>query len=306
MIKTSSNVPTLRQLQYLIALEKAGNFRRAAEACFVTQPTLSAGIFEIEKLLGLPVLDRSQHKKLIFTAFGLEVLATAKAIMPRLENLSHIAQQMSKPLSGDIRLGLIPTMAPYLLPTLLPALQKNFPNIDFQIVEAMSAQLVSKLEESTLDIALMAFPYETPNLKQQIFFEEPFLCASQKKTFKKNQKLTLKDLDAHKLLLLEDGHCLRDHALSACKMQDINDKKTLSATSLLTIIQMVSQGHGITLLPQMVVDHGALPKELELHSFKNTAKSTSPSRKIGATWRGENPRASDIMAILDEMTKILK
>ncbi len=296
-----NNVPTLRQLQYLIALEKTGNFRRAADMCFVTQPTLSAGIAEMEKLLGLDVLDRSQHKKLIFTPFGLEVLTTAKAIMPRLESLSHMAQQMSKPLSGDIRLGLIPTMAPYLLPTLLPALQNNFPNIDFQIVEAMSATLVTKLEESALDIALMAFPYETPNLKQKIFFDEPFLCASQKKTFKTKQKLTLNNLDAHKLLLLEDGHCLRDHALSACKMQNNEDKKTLSATSLLTIIQMVSQGHGITLLPQMVIDHGALPKRLDLHAFE----SPPPSRKIGAAWRAENPRASDINAILMKAEAIL-
>ncbi|HPF79269.1 MAG TPA: hydrogen peroxide-inducible genes activator [Alphaproteobacteria bacterium] len=294
-------LPTIRQMQYLLTLYETRNFRRAAEICHITQPTLSAAIKEMEILLGLPVLDRSRKKSVIFTAFGEEVIDTAKTIMPQLDHLIDKAKQMAQPLSGPMRLGLIPTIAPYLLPDILPDLQKKFRNIDFQIVEDMSANLIKKLHAGKIDMAVLAFPYETDGLNQMTFFEEPFYCAVQKGVFSKDQKLTLSDLDNHKLLLLEDGHCLRDHALSACKMQDIEDKKTLSATSLLTLIQMVSQGYGITLLPEMVLNHGVVPKNLSLHSFKKPV----PSRKIGVLWRQKDPHEKDIKTVIREMKAVL-
>jgi len=294
-------LPTIRQMQYLLTLYETRNFRRAAEICHITQPTLSAAIKEMEILLGLPVLDRSRKKSVIFTAFGEEVIDTAKTIMPQLDHLIDKAKQMAQPLSGPMRLGLIPTIAPYLLPDILPDLQKKFRNIDFQIVEDMSANLIKKLHAGKIDMAVLAFPYETDGLNQMTFFEEPFYCAVQKGVFSKDQKLTLSDLDNHKLLLLEDGHCLRDHALSACKMQDIEDKKTLSATSLLTLIQMVSQGYGITLLPEMVLNHGVVPKNLSLHGFKKPV----PSRKIGVLWRQKDPHEKDIKTVIREMKAVL-
>jgi LysR family hydrogen peroxide-inducible transcriptional activator len=200
-----------------------------------------------------------------------------------------------------MRLGLIPTIAPYLLPDILPDLQKTFKNVEFQIIEDMSANLVEKLHSGAIDIALMAFPYETKDLNQLTFFEEYFYCAAQEGTFKKDQKLALHDLDDHKLLLLEDGHCLRDHALSACKLQNIEDQKALSATSLQTLIQMVSQGYGITLLPEMVLNQGIIPKNVTLHAFKKPA----PYRTIGVAWRQKDPRELDITTIIVKMKSIL-
>lgn len=294
-------LPTIRQMQYLLMLHKAMNFRRAAELCHITQPTLSAAIKEMESLLGLPVLDRSRKKRVVFTPFGLEVVETAQKIMPQLDQLTDKAKHMAQPLSGPMRLGLIPTIAPYLLPDILPDLQKTFENIEFQIIEDMSANLIKRLHAGEIDIAIMAFPYETKDLNQLTFFEEPFYCAAKKGFFEKDKKLTLQDLDSQKLLLLEDGHCLRDHALSACKLQDVQDKKTLSATSLLTLIQMVAQGYGITLLPEMVLNQGVIPKNTSLHAFKKPV----PSRKIGVAWRQKDPQETDIITIITKMKSIL-
>lgn len=294
-------LPTIRQMQYLLMLFEVKNFRRAAELCHITQPTLSAAVKEIEFLLGLPILDRSRKKRVVFTPFGLEVIETAKKIIPQLDQLIDTARRLGKPMSGPMRLGLIPTIAPYLLPDILPGLQKTFKNVEFQIIEDMSANLVEKLHSGAIDIALMAFPYETKDLNQLTFFEEYFYCAAQKGSFKKDQKLTINDLDNHKLLLLEDGHCLRDHALSACKLQNIKDQKALSATSLQTLIQMVSQGYGITLLPEMVLNQGIIPKNVTLHAFKKP----TPTRKIGVTWRQKDPRELDITTIIVKMKSTL-
>ena len=291
--------PTLRQLQYLLQLHETMSFSRAADLCYVTQPTLSAAIQEMENLLGLPLLDRSRRKQVVFTAFGLEVVATAKKIMPFVDELSDKAKQMSQPLSGPIRLGLIPTIAPYLLPKILPALQKSFPNIAFQITEDLTANLLTKLHEGIIDIALMAFPYDTPNLNQKIFFEEPFYCAAKPDTYKK-QKLTLKDLSDQNVLLLEDGHCLRDHALSACKLENLEAPKSLSATSLQTLIQMVAQGYGVTLLPEMYIKQGLIPPKVKTFAFQKPI----PTRKIGVAWRQRDPLEQDIAAITSKIQVI--
>lgn len=291
------NYPSLRQFQYLLALEKTRNFRKAALECNITQPTLSAAIKEMENILGLPVLDRGQHKKLIFTPFGQEVLASAKTLIPTLDTLITKAEQKRQPLSGPFRLGVIPTVAPYYLPNILPKLQKAFPKIEWQITEGMSADLVTKMNDGDLDLAIIAFPYETPDLNQKVFFDEEFICAAPKGVFKSNKKLSLKDLDKKDLLLLQDGHCLRDHALSVCKLQTKQDERALSATSLQTLIQMVAQGYGITLLPKMVVEHGALPKKIDLHAFKRPI----PSRKIGVIWRGSAPQISTIQAVIQKI-----
>lgn len=295
------NLPTLRQMQYLLMLHETKNFGRAAELCHVTQPTLSAGIQEMESLLGLPVLDRSRRKKVIFTVFGLQVIETTKEIMPTLDELIDKAKRMAQPLSGPIRLGLIPTIAPYILPKLLPELNENFENIDFQIVEDLTDNLIDKLHEGKIDIALMAFPYETPNLNQQIFFEESFYCAAKSDTYDK-ESLDLQDLKNKDILLLEDGHCLRDHALSACKLEDTGKKGALSATSLQTLIQMVDQGYGITLLPEMVIKQGMIPKNVKLHPFHN---DPTPNRQIGVAWRQKDPLEDDILIIIEKMAEIL-
>lgn len=294
-------LPTIRQLQYLLMLSEAMNFHRAAELCHITQPTLSAAIREMENLLGLDVLDRSRRKVVVFTPFGLEVIETAKKIIPHLKSLKAQAQRMAEPLSGPMRIGLIPTIAPYLLPDFLPKLQKSFKNIDFQIVEDMSAGLIDKLHNGIIDFAIMAFPYETKDLNQLTLFEEPFYCAAKPQDFDNTKKLSLQDLQEYRILLLEDGHCLRDHALSACQLQESKDKRTFSATSLLTLIQMVDQGYGITLLPEMSIKQGLIPKGVELYRFQ----SPPPVRKVGVCWRKKDPQEIDILKVMQTLEKIL-
>lgn len=295
-----NHTPTLKQLQYLLKLNDTRNFRQAAELCHITQPSLTAAIQELENLLGLPVLDRSQRKKVVFTAFGEQVLKTARSVVRDMNALSEQAKMMSKPLSGPMRLGLIPTIAPYLLPQILPPLQKQFPDMDFQITEDLSNSLIEKLHGGKIDIAIMAFPFETPDLNQQIFFEEPFFCAANNNRYKK-QKLKLGDLDNQNVLLLEDGHCLRDHALSACKLQDIHKQKSFSATSLQTLVQMVQQDYGITLLPEMVVQNGLIPNKVSVHAFQNPV----PTRKIGAAWRKKDPLAQDLNIVIKHLKSVL-
>lgn len=296
-----SALPTLRQLQYLLMLRKTMNFRRAAELCFITQPTLSAAIREMENLLGVDVLDRSRRKVVVFTPFGLQVVETANKIVPHVESLKTKAQRMKEPLSGPMRIGLIPTIAPYLLPDFLPTFQKSFKNIDFQIIEDVSAGLIEKLHSGLIDFAIMAFPYETENLNQMTLFEEPFYCAAKPQTFDKKDKISPHDLQGKKILLLEDGHCLRDHALSACYLQAPKDKKTLSATSLLTLIQMVDQGYGITLLPEMSIKQGLIPKNVEIFPFKSPA----PARKIGVCWRKKDPQEINILTVMQMLETTL-
>lgn len=297
-----NNHPTLKQLKYLLALAEHKNFRKAAESCNISQPTLSAAIKEMENLMGADVLDRSRHKKVIFTPFGEDAIMCAKTIMPTLNTLKESAKNMSTPLSGPIRLGLIPTIAPFLIPNILPLLQKEYPKIEWQIIEDISAALVERMDAGRLDLAILAFPYEIGNLAHKVFFEEEFICAAQKNTFGKKKTIQLNDLEDKKLLLLEDGHCLRDHALSACKLQHKREERALSATSMQTLVQMVGHGYGITLLPQMMVKAGAMPKNVELFRFK----SPKPTRKIGIIWRVNSPNILDLKDIIRKLEKSLK
>jgi len=287
--------PTFKQLQYLIALSTEPNFAKAAAKCFVSQSTLSAGLMEMENLLGQKVLNRGR-KKTTLTPFGQEVLKTAQNVTAQMNALTARAQSLSAPLSGPFRLGLIPTIAPYLLPQILPPLQKQFPNLEFQIVENLTATLMNKLNEGALDLAILAFPYDTAPLNQMIFKHEEFFAAAPKGTFK-NKKIKIDDLKSQQLLLLEDGHCLRDHALSACKIPAGNEQKNLSATSLQTLIQMAAQGGGVTMLPAMVTQYGAMPKALEIKPFH----SPKPTRQIGAAWDDKAQSIDTITAVLQAL-----
>ena len=301
-----SYYPTIRQIQYLLALYEFKNFRKAAESCFVTQPTLSAAMQELEQGLGVPVLDRSQRKKVVFTAFGLQVIEKSKEIMLLMDDLLSMAQNQAEPFSGVMRLGLIPTIAPFLLPVILPALQKKFPKMQFQITESMSTELVEKTENGEVDLAIMAFPYDAKSLKINEFYEERFVCAAPYAVFEKNVHITFGDLQEKDILLLDDGHCLRDHAMAACQLDqfssDQTHKKTFSATSLQTILQMVSQGFGLTLLPQMMVDNFPIPEGVFLHQFVDPV----PTRKIGVAWRASNPQIQNIKGVNEFLKNLLK
>ena len=295
------NLPTLRQLQYLTALHEVKSFGKAATICHVTQPTLSQAIIEMETILGAKVLDRSKRKVVAFTAFGLEVIQTTQNIMPELEAMMDSARQTQEPLSGVMRFGIIPTIAPYLLPSFLPNLQKQFPKMEFQIIEDMSHHLIENLEDGKIDIALMALPFDTKHFNTTSLFKEEFLCAAPKGVFKKDQKLNIADLDEQNLLLLQDGHCLRDHILSACHKTDMASNQPLKATSLQTLIQMVGQGYGLTLLPAMVAEQRNIPKNVVLHHFKNP----KPTREIGLVWQGNSYKSANITALIKHLKKHL-
>ena len=289
--------PTIRQLAYLIALQDEKSFSAAAEICHVTQSTLSAGIKELETVLGQRLVNRRGRRSTL-TAFGAEVAARARIILDETDSLMARAKKMGAPMTGIFRLGVIPTIAPYLLPEILPLLHKEFPDLELQLHEDLSERLLARLDQGRLDAVLMAFPYETPGLEQKILFEEAFLLASPK-TRKLPRTLTVKDLRPDDLLLLEDGHCLRDHALSACKLPAQKTRKTFSATSLSTLIQMVENGFGVTLLPEMAVKTGGITQKTRLTRFKKPV----PTREIGLAWAKNSPQEENIRILAKTLKK---
>lgn len=281
-------LPTLRQMQYLIALNDEKSFSKAADICHVTQSTLSAGIKEMENILGQPVIDRSK-RKVILTPLGLEMLGHSETIIERAKKMMARAKIFEAPMSGPLRLGVIPTIAPFLLPDILPRAQKQFPRLELEIYEDMSDRLIDRLNNGAIDLALMAFPFDTPGLSQELLFDEEFHLAVPKNRAFSNKKITPNDLDPGELLLLEDGHCLSDHALSACDIQLPKRRRAYSASSLQTLMQMVVSGYGITLIPDMAITAHAVPKEIKLIKFESPA----PSRQIGLCWRTGSAQVED-------------
>lgn len=297
------HLPTLRQMQYLIALADHGGFARAAAECAVTQSTLSGGIRDMEDILRAPVIDRTNRKTVRLTPLGEDVLREARDVVARMESLTVRAQRKGKPLAWPLRMGIIPTIAPYLLPRLLKPLQAALPALELHIHEMRSAQIVEQIQAGAMDFALMAFPYDTKDLHRQPVYSEKFVCAAPPGAFPGKKTVTMKDLEDEKLLLLEDGHCLRDHALAACKFRPATEARTLGAASLATLKQLVTQGYGITLLPDMAVkDNPMLPRDLRLLPFSAGA----PVRQIGFAWKKEGLRAPDITLVVKHAAKILK
>ncbi len=290
--------PSLRQLSYLIAIDEEGSFIAAAQNCAVTQSTLSAGIKELENILGQPLVIRDR-KRAGLTPLGLETVEKAKQILEDTDRIVSRAKLMDEPLSGPLRLGVIPTIAPYMLPDILPRITKSFSRLELQLFENLTDHLLEALHKNQIDIALMAFPYDTPGLTQHILFEERFFAAMPESAAMKGKSLNIKDLEADKLLLLEDGHCMRDHALSACDLQIPKQRKTFSATSLPTIIQMVRAGFGMTLLPEMACKPETLPDDITLMPFMD---KNPPSRQIGLAWRINDPRRADYETLAKSIT----
>ncbi|MCB9990787.1 MAG: LysR family transcriptional regulator [Rhodospirillales bacterium] len=280
-------LPTIRQLQYLSALAEQGSFSKAALYCNVTQSTLSAGIKELESLLNQQLVNRSR-KQVTLTAFGKSIMDEAKTILAHAGNITARARALGKPLSGPLRMGIIPTIAPYLLPDILPGLQKQFPDLELQLTEDQSARITDQLRRDSLDLILLAFPYDTPGMVQTTLFEEPFYIACPKNTWHGKTPASMKDLENQDMLLLEEGHCLRDHALAACRFRAKAGRETFNATSLPTLIQFVQHGYGMTLLPEMAIKGGA-PKNVEIIPFG----TPQPTRKIGVAWRKNHPQEKD-------------
>lgn len=288
------NLPTIRQMQYLVALKEELSFSRAAHVCAVTQSTLSAGIKELENILGHPVIDRSK-RKVIFTALGQDIVQESRDIIEKAQRITERANQLSAPMTGPMRLGVIPTIAPYLLPDILPVIKQKYPHLELQLYEDMSERLIDALRRGDIDVALIAFPFDTPDTTQKLLFEEDFFLAVPRGRPMPFDIKNIKpdDLDPGELLLLEEGHCLSDHALSACGLQLPKRRKAYSATSLSTLLQMVASGYGITLVPDMAVKARTIPHNVDILNFANP----SPRRQIGFCWRPGSPRIQDFLRL---------
>lgn len=245
------SIPTLKQLRYFLALVEIKHFGRAAESCFVSQSAFSIAIQEMEKLLNVQLVDRT-NRSVTITDIGKEVATQARLTMNSMESLVETAQSSLSPLSGKLKLGIIPTIAPFLLPRLLPELRKSYPELQLYLVEDTTARVHQKLLDGELDIIVIALPIALRGIEIHSLFQDPFhlACRSRSKLIDPSS-YTIDKLAQESILLLEDGHCLRDHALEACQIKDINQVSSFAASSLLTLIEMVDADMGITFLPEM-------------------------------------------------------
>jgi LysR family hydrogen peroxide-inducible transcriptional activator len=285
-------LPTLRQLQYLKLLAEHGSFSRAAEAAHVTQPTLSAGVQELEKILGAPVVDRNRSG-VILTAAGEEAVARAGAILAQADDLVQAARGASQPLAGRLRLGVIPTIAPFLLPRALPALRRRYPKLRLFLREDQTSRLIQALRGGALDAALIALPYDMSGLDWAHVDDDELLAA-----FPANHPLTASKriaperMRGEELILLEDGHCLREHVLTACGLPPPrgDDEESFAATSLPTLVQMVGSGLGVSFLPAMAVEAGlADAAQVAVRPLE----SDHAAREIVVAWRAGSSRAAE-------------
>lgn len=288
-------LPSMKQLEYLTALVETRHFGQAAERCNVTPSTLSAGIRDLEAVLGVVVAERTKRSVLI-APVGLAVAERARRILRDAEDLMALAAAEKEPMTGDVRLGAIPTVGPFVLPRLLPAVAAEYPALRLYLREDQTASLVARLRAGELDVVLLALPTDTENLTVRVLFEDPFLFACNAgHPFAGHAAISDEDLADQPLLLLEEGHCLRSHSLEACKLDKSAARVQFEATSLQTLVQMAAMGLGVTLLPQMAVDAGiaAMPG-LRLIPLARPA-----ARQIGLVWRASSPRATAFEALAD-------
>ena len=284
-----THLPTTKQLRYFVALEQYEHFGKAAESCFVSQPAFSVAIKELENMLNIQLVDRT-NKNVTVTSLGRDVARQARVVLRELEDLVEMAKGNQLPLTGPLKLGVIPTIAPFLLPRLLPALRAEFPDLRLYLKEDLTERIYERLMDGELDLILIALPYELRNTTDMVLFEDRFYLAHQQNsTLIRPGDYDLNDLPSDSILLLEDGHCLRDHALSACNIKNVDKVSNITATSLLTLVQMVDADLGITYLPEMAVNSSLL---------KNTRIKTTPmepgsSRQIGLVWRKASTRQDE-------------
>lgn len=284
-------LPTLKQLQYLAALHEHGHFGRAADACFVTQSTLSAGIRELESLLGIMLVERTR-RVVRFTPLGDRIVERAHRVLREAEELAGLAAAAGAPLSGELRMSVIPTIAPFLLPTLLPRLRAERPELQLYLREEPSAAACDSLHHGQVDCVLLALPYACGDIETETLFEDRLVIAMPAAEAAATDTLPMSPdaLDPDRLLLLEDGHCLKDHALAVCNRPELRASARMMGTSLHTLVQMVDNGLGVTLLPQMAIDAGILDRtRVETRPIE----ATRDSRTIALVWRRNSPRVTE-------------
>jgi len=289
-------LPTLRQLAYLVELSERLNFRVAAEAQFVTQSTLSAGIKELETVLGVQLVERD-NRNVRLTAIGEDVAARAKGLLAAATDLAEASRAAARPLSGPLRLGAIPTIAPYLLPRVLPGLRRAYPELKLYLREDVTRVLLERLRAGGLDVALIALPFETGDLHVRELFRDEFSLVTREGDRAAGPKgVAVGKIDPGDLLLLEEGHCLRDHAIAACGPRRGPWESRVEATSLTTLIQMVEGGLGVTLLPGITLQAGIL-KGTRL--VARPLSAPAPARTLALVARRTSPRRRDADLLAD-------
>ncbi len=281
-------LPTIKQLQYLIALRDYGHFGKAAESCFVTQSTLSASLRELETLVGVTLVERTR-RVVRFTPLGLRISDKARRVLREAEELADMARAEGLPLTGELRMGVIPTIAPFLLPAILPRLRARWPDLKLFLREETSQAACDALHRGQLDCVLLAAPYPCGDVELVDLFEDELLLAFPPH---ENPPLSIAAdaIDEQRLLLLEDGHCLKDHALAACNRPQLRAEARMLGTSLHTLVQMVDNGLGLTLVPQMAVSAGILNGT---GIVTRRLDATVTSRRIALAWRKGSPRAAE-------------
>lgn len=292
----------IRDLQYLVALAEHKHFSKAAEACFVSQPTLSTQIKKLEDELGVVLFERAPRQVMI-TPIGEAIVARARTVLHDVAQIKRLARQSLNPETGTLTLGVFPTLAPYLLPHLVPALQASHPDLELLLVEEKTNKLIELMRQGSIDTALLALPLLDDDMHATQLFTEPFMAATPKNhPLARKKKLKLDDLNNLPLLLLEEGHCLRDQALDVCHMAGTSEREGFRATSLETLRQMVAAGVGITLLPQLAVT-APVPQSPNIRLIP--FQSPQPHRQIALVWRASSAMSGFLQQLSDTIKQHL-
>jgi LysR family transcriptional regulator, hydrogen peroxide-inducible genes activator len=284
----------LKDLRYLVAVADTRHFGRAAERSFVSQPTLSAQLKKLEEYLGVQLIERAP-KRVALTAAGEAIVERARRILEASEEIIELARGHRDPLAGRLKLALLPTIGPYLLPNVAAKLRKQLPRLELMLYEYQTDTMLEKLHSGEIDVGILAMPVPMDGLDSQVLYREPFTVAMPTgHRLSAKPSIKVEDLSHETLLLLEDGHCLRDQALELCSGTDVNEKQDFRATSLETLRQMVAAGVGITLLPELA-GRGAYGNARGV-AIRPFAKPV-PTRTIGAVWRKSSARREAIVAL---------
>jgi LysR family hydrogen peroxide-inducible transcriptional activator len=289
-------LPTLKQLQYLVALHDHGHFGRAADACFVTQSTLSAGLRDLESLIGVTLVERTR-RVVRFTPMGERFVDKARRVLREAEELGDLARAAGRPLTGEMRMSVIPTIAPFILPRMLPRLRQDYPDLKLFLREEPSAAACDGLHNGRTDCVLLALPYACGEVASAPLFDDRLFVAFQQSGSEPPPAVyPAADIDETRLLMLEDGHCLKDHALAACNRPELRAEATMMGTSLHTVVQMVDHGLGLTILPEMAIQAGILE---HTSIVARPLAAEHAVRRIALVWRRASPREPDFRLMAD-------
>ncbi|MBV8686961.1 MAG: hydrogen peroxide-inducible genes activator [Alphaproteobacteria bacterium] len=283
-------LPTLKQLQYLVTLHDHGHFGKAAESCFVTQSTLSASLRELESLIGVTLVERTR-RVVRFTPLGIRIVEKARRVLREAEELADMARAAGQPLAGELRMGVIPTIAPFLLPRLLPSLRRDWPDLKLYLREETSQAACDSLHRGQLDCVLLALPYGCGHVESAPLFDDRLFVAYPPGEAPPGEgAVAAAAIDEDRLLLLEDGHCLKDHALAACNRPELRAEAAMLGTSLHTLVQMVANGLGQTLVPEIAIEAGLLAGT---GVESRRLQADQAFRRIALIWRKDSPREEE-------------